>query len=122
MPGLSSADAAERLSRVGPNALPEQVSDSIWRRFLRQSASPLIYVLLFALAFDLSLWLSEGGPAGPLEAGAIALTLLLNAALGLDQDRRSEAPLARLKAFVGAHAWGLRDGQLVRVATLVLVP
>lgn len=60
MNGLSTADATERLSRVGPNALPERVPDPAWRRFLRQFASPLIYILLFALAFDLALWLYEG--------------------------------------------------------------
>src|SRR5688572_3301923 len=122
MPGLSSADAAERLSRVGPNALPEQVPDPLWRRFLRQFASPLIYVLLFALAFDIGLWLYEGGRTGPIEAGAIALILLLNAALGLYQEQRSEAALARLKALAGAQAWVLRDGQLVRLAIHALVP
>ena len=59
MSGLSSAVAAERLSHVGPNALPERPPDPIWRRLLRQFASPLIYILLFALAFDIGLWLSE---------------------------------------------------------------
>ena len=60
MSGLSSAVAAERLSRVGPNALPERPPDPLWRRFVRQFESPLIYILLFALAFDLGLWFYEG--------------------------------------------------------------
>ena len=122
MSGLSSAVAAERLSHVGPNALPERPPDPIWRRLLRQFASPLIYILLFALAFDIGLWLYEGGQTWPIEAMAIALILLLNAALGLYQEQRSEAALARLKALAGAQAWVLRDGQLVRLATHTLVP
>ena len=122
MIGLSSKIAAERLSHVGPNALPERPSDPLWRRFLRQFASPLIYILLFALAFDIGLWLYEGGRTWPIEALAIALILLLNAALGLYQEQRSEAALARLKALAGAQAWVLRDGQLVRLATHALVP
>jgi len=59
MNGLSTAEATERLARVGANALPERTPDPVWRRFLRQFGSPLIYILLFALAFDLTLWVYE---------------------------------------------------------------
>lgn len=79
--GLSSNEAAERRSRVGPNALPERPPDPLWRRFVRQFASPLIYILLFALAFDLGVWLYEGAHSWPIEASAIGLVLLFNAAL-----------------------------------------
>lgn len=41
MNGLSTVEAAERLARVGPNALPERVPDLLWRRFLRQFATAL---------------------------------------------------------------------------------
>ena len=73
MNGLSTAEAAQRLSRVGPNALPEHAPDPLWRRFVRQFQSPLIYILLFALAFDLGLWIYEGAHAWPIEATAIGL-------------------------------------------------
>jgi P-type Ca2+ transporter type 2C len=122
MNGLSTAEAAERLSRFGPNALPEHAPDPLWRRFVRQFQSPLIYILLFALAFDLSHWIYEGAHAWPIEATAIGLILLFNAALGLYQEQRSEAALTRLKALAGAQAWVLRDGQLVRLPTHALVP
>jgi P-type Ca2+ transporter type 2C len=122
MTGLSTADAAERLSRIGPNALPEPQPDRLWRRFARQFNSPLIFILLFALAFDLGLWVYEGTPGWPIEASAIALILLFNAALGLYQEQRSEAALARLKALAGAQTWVLRDGELVRLPVQDLVP
>jgi Ca2+-transporting ATPase len=122
MAGLSSPDAAERLSRFGPNALPERAPDPLWRRFLRQFASPLVYILLFALAFDFGLWLYEGAQGWPIEASAIGLILAFNAILGLYQEQRSEAALARLKTLSGAHAWVMRDDQLVRIATHLLVP
>jgi Ca2+-transporting ATPase len=120
--GLSTAEAAARLAQHGPNALPEQPPEPLWRRFLRQFASPLIYILLFALAFDLLIWLNEGARTWPIEAIAIGVILLLNAALGLYQERRSEAALARLKALAGAQAWVLRDGEFVRVPAESIVP
>ena len=122
MTGLSTADAAERFATVGPNALPERAPEPLWRRFVRQFQSPLIYILLFALAFDLGLWIDEGAHAWPIEATAIALILLFNAALGLYQEQRSEAALTRLKALAGAQAWVLRDGQLVRLPIQAVVP
>ena len=122
MNGLSTAEATERLSRVGPNALPEHAPDPLWRRFVRQFRSPLIYILLFALAFDLGLWIYEGAHAWPIEATAIGLILLFNAALGLYQEQRSEAALTRLKALAGAQAWVIRDGHLVRLPSQALVP
>src|SRR5262245_3243482 len=108
MRGLSRAEASERLTRFGPNALPEQQPEPLWRRFVRQFNNPLIFILLFALAFDVGLWVVEGAHGWPIEASAIALILLFNAALGLYQEQRSEAALARLKVLAGAHAWVLR--------------
>ena len=122
MAGLSSTEAAARLQQAGPNALPEPAPDPVWRKFLRQFANPLIYILLFALAFDLGVWFYEETHAWPVEALAIGVILLLNALLGLFQERRSEAALARLKALSGAQAWVLRDGQFTRLPTTDLVP
>ncbi len=122
MSGLSTAQAAARFEEVGPNALPERPPDPAWRRLVRQFQSPLIYILLFALVFDAGLWVYEGAHGWPIEALAIAIILLLNAALGLYQEQRSEAALARLKALAAAQAWVLRDGQLVRVPSTDLVP
>ena len=86
--GLSNAEAADRLARVGPNALPERQPDPLWRRFARQFNSPLIFILLFALVFDAGLWLYEGASGWPIEAIAIGLILLFNAALGLYLEQR----------------------------------
>ena len=122
MPGLSTAQANTLLVRFGPNALPEPPADPLWRRFVRQFQSPLIYILLFALAFDLGLWIVEGAQTTPIEALAIGLILLFNALLGLYQEQRSEAALAELKVLSAAHAWVLRDGHLVRVPSTALVP
>jgi Ca2+-transporting ATPase len=122
MNGLSAGEAAARLARVGPNALPERRPDPVWLHFVRQFNSPLIFILLFALAFDAGLWVYEGAESWPIEASAIALILFFNAGLGLYQERRSEKALTRLKALAGAQAWVLRDQELVRLPTRVLVP
>ena len=77
--GLSQLEARRRLAEHGPNALPEAKSIALWQRLLSQFKSALIYILLFALALDLALWLHEGAKQVPYEAIAIGLILVLNA-------------------------------------------
>jgi hypothetical protein len=46
--GLTSADAAQRLERYGPNALKARRKDTALALFLSQFKSPIIMILLFA--------------------------------------------------------------------------
>jgi Ca2+-transporting ATPase len=115
MSGLSTSEALARLARDGPNALPAPPAVPWWRRFGEQFASPLVVLLLGALAVDLTVWGWHGALGWPVEALAIAVILLLNAGLGLYQERRSEAALAHLATLAAAQAWVLRDGQLCRL-------
>lgn len=119
--GLSQSEAAERLKQHGPNALPEAPPDPLWRRFFRQFKSALIYILLFALLVDTGLWLYEGRQGIPFEALAILLILLLNAGLGVWQERRAENALARLRAMAAPQVWVMREGLLARVPSRELV-
>ncbi|MBP7520862.1 MAG: hypothetical protein KA896_10525, partial [Leptothrix sp. (in: Bacteria)] len=48
--GLSADLAAQRLVERGANALPEPPPRPLWRTFLRQFKSPLIYILFAAAA------------------------------------------------------------------------
>jgi len=120
-PGLTAAEAAVRLEADGLNALPEAASTPLWLRVLRQFRSPLIYILLFALAFDVGVWVHEGGAGLPVEALAIAAILALNAGLGVYQERRSEQALAELNALAAPHCWVKRDGTFVHLLSEELV-
>ena len=95
--GLSQVEARQRLATYGPNALPEANPIGLWQRLLSQFKSALIYILLFALALDLALWLYEGAKVVPFESIAIALVLVINAGLGAYQESKAEEALARLE-------------------------
>lgn len=120
--GLSQLEAARRLAEFGPNTLPEAEPVRLWQRLARQFKSPLIYILLFALALDLALWVFEGARGVPFESLAIGLILALNAILGAFQEGKAEEALARLKALALPHVWVVRDGQLAQVSSAELVP
>ena len=120
--GLSSAEATARLSKHGPNVLPMTPPVSLWRRFASQFKSPLIYILLFALAVDLTIWFVEGRSGWPFESIAIAVILLLNAGLGVYQESKAETALARLKGMSESLVWVMRDGKVVHLPSTELVP
>jgi P-type Ca2+ transporter type 2C len=120
--GLSKLEAEKRLVHYGPNALPETRADPLWLRFLRQFQSPLIYILVFALVFDIGVWFFEGRHALPYESFAILTILLFNAGLGVWQERRAENALSKLKALAAPQVWVLRDGELIRLPSQELVP
>ncbi len=120
--GLTQVEAAERRAQYGPNSLPEAPPTPIWRRFLKQFRSPLIYILLFALALNLGIWVSEGAQEIPFESIAIASILLLNSGLGAFQEMKAEAALARLRVLAAPTVWVFRDGHPVRLPSADLVP
>lgn len=59
--GLRPAEARARLERYGANRLEAAERAPEWRKFLRQFADPLIYLLLAAVVVSLVAWMLEGG-------------------------------------------------------------
>jgi Ca2+-transporting ATPase len=120
--GLTERDAERLLLEHGPNALPEARRVPLALRFLRQLKSPLIAILLAALAFDAIVWITEGFEGWPVEGIVIGLVLLLNAGLGTLHEHRSEQALARLRVLTGPLAWVIRDRRLCRIPGREIVP
>jgi len=120
--GLSSEEAAARLADHGANVLPETPPTPWWKRVLRQLRSPIIYILLFALAFDVVVWALEGGHGWPVESIAIFAILAFNTIMGVWQEYRAEDALARLKELAAPRVWVRRDGRLVQILAAELVP
>ncbi|MBI5366133.1 MAG: haloacid dehalogenase, partial [Planctomycetes bacterium] len=88
--GLAGPEAARRLARDGPNALPEPPRRSLARIFAQQFMSPLIYLLLAAAAIAFAL-----GERG--DAAVILAVLVFNAAIGSFQEGRAERSMAALR-------------------------
>ncbi len=120
--GLSSAEAARLLDQHGPNQLPPAERVAAWVRVARQLQSPIIYILLFALALDVVIWVIEGAKGWPIESLAILLILAFNTVMGVWQEYRAEDALSRLRALAAPKVWVRRDGDLVQIPASQLVP
>ncbi|MBB1516241.1 cation-translocating P-type ATPase [Tessaracoccus sp. MC1679] len=120
--GLSPAEVAARQDLYGRNELRATPPDPAWRRFLRQFADPLIYLLLAAIVISIIAWVVEGGTGLPVDAIVIAVIVVANAVIGFVQENRAERAVAALAGMTATRATVLRDGLLASVPSAELVP
>jgi Ca2+-transporting ATPase len=114
--GLSSAEAATRAQRFGPNELAAGRSESRWHAFLRQYRDPMQIVLLAAGIGSLY-------PLKQLGTGVLLILLtLFNAVEGLHQEGKATAAVSALQKMVVITARVRRDGQLSELPGRQLVP
>ncbi len=95
--GLDEQEVSLRRARFGPNSIPEKAAATPAALFLRQFASPLILVLIFAGAATILLgeWI---------ETGVIFAAVIVNAALGFYQEYKAESALVRLHSYIHTRA------------------
>jgi Ca2+-transporting ATPase len=120
--GLTSAEAAARLQRFGPNKLDAAIPVPAWRKFLGQFADPLVYLLLGAVVVSLVAWVIEGAEEVPFEVVVIVVIIVLNAVLGYIQEARAEQAVAALQRMAAATATVVRNGSQQQVPSVDVVP
>lgn len=113
--GLTTSEAHERLSLVGPNALPESRRRSVIAVFVAQFRTPLIYLLFAAAAIAFFLGHSS-------DAIVITVVVMINAIIGAIQEGRAERSLEALRRMTAHKARVIRNGHEVLVEARELVP
>src|SRR5689334_20839435 len=114
--GLSSAEAATRAERFGPNTFAAGQAEPRWHAFFRQYRDPMQLVLLAAGIGSLY-------PLKQLGTGILLILLtLFNAVEGLHQEGKATAAVSALQKMVIIKARVRRDGQLAEVPAERLVP
>jgi len=112
--GLSSDEAAKRLLKTGPNAMPDQAINP-WRMALTKLWSPVPWMLEAAALLEL---LMRSYP----EAIIIAGLVIFNAALGLFQESRAQGTLAAVRSQLAMNALVRRDQAWRTIPAVGLVP
>ena len=112
--GLSSAEAAARLRRDGPNR-PAQRS----RRGLRTIALGVVAQPMFLLLLATALVYALVGNSA--DAAVLLVSVVAVGAISLVQEYRTERVLDSLKALSSPRARVVRDGQVLRVPSQDLV-
>jgi Ca2+-transporting ATPase len=107
--GLSAAEAARRLAEEGPNLLASTGSRSAFVIVLEVLREPTFMMLCAACAIYLFLGDMH-------EAIVLGALVLLNVAITVVQERKSERALEALRDLSSPRALVLRDGTLRRIA------
>lgn len=113
--GLSSQEVERRLQEIGPNELTEAPPITFWQ-MLREQFNNFVVILLIVAAIVSALL------GNFLEASAIMLIVILNAGLGVVQERRAEQALAALRKLAAPDAHVIRDGSRQTIPARELVP
>ena len=113
--GLSSEEAARRLSQYGQNQLQEAPRPTFWRMLWEQLNNFVVILLIVASVISALL-------GDYVEAAAIMAIVVLNAILGIVQEQRAEEALAALKRLAAPDAQVLRDGRRQAIPARELVP
>ncbi|MDR3475466.1 MAG: magnesium-translocating P-type ATPase [Devosia sp.] len=106
--GLSSAEAAARLTRDGPNIAVADTPRRLLGKFLRRLGEPLTAILLVAAVVS--------GATGDWQSFVvIAVIVLFSVILDIVQEHRAELAVDALKRSVAVTVTIRRDGQTVEL-------
>ena len=113
--GLSSEEAKKRLKTYGYNELPEPPKPTLLAQFLDQFKSTLVLILIAAAI--ISAFFGE-----LIDTLVILGITILNATLGVVQQRRAESALEAVKKLSNPTSKVLRDGKVQVIPSREVVP
>ena len=113
--GLSSQEAANRLEHYGLNELVETGKKNPWRILWEQMTSIMVVILIIAAI--ISLVLGEY-----LDAIVITAIILINAAIGFQQEYKAEEAMSALKKMAVPVVKVRREGHVSEISARELVP
>jgi Ca2+-transporting ATPase len=113
--GLTTGEAARRLTEHGRNELAEGKAISPWAIFLGQFKNLIVWILI--VAGVVSGVLGEG-----VDAIAILAIVVLNAVIGFYQEYSAEKSIAALRKMTAPRAKVLRDGNVTVMPAAEVVP
>ena len=113
--GLTSEESKGRLEYYGPNQLTEAPRPTFLQMLWEQLNNFVVILLIVASVISALL-------GDYVEAAAIMAIVVLNAVLGIVQERRAEEALAALKKLAAPDAQVIRDGRRQSIPGYELVP
>src|SRR3990167_3907240 len=113
--GLTPQQVKDRLAAFGPNVLARAKKETILDIFVRQFKSPLIYILILAASFVISLGQTT-------DAIVILAVIFLNSIIGTVQECKARNSLERLKSLTRHKALVRRAGEENLISAEELVP
>ncbi len=113
--GLSRKEADGRLEQYGFNELIETGRKSPWRILWEQMTSIMVVILIIAAVISLAL-------GEYVDAIVIIAIILINAAIGFQQEYKAEEAMSALKQMAVPNVKVRREGHISEISARELVP
>lgn len=114
--GLTSDEAKSRLEANGKNKLQEPPKDSLFKKFIKSLADPMIIMLLVAAFISAGTTIYSNVVTGANESYAdlfiILFVVILNTILSVVQESKAENAISALMEMTKATSKVIRDGQI----------
>ncbi|MDD2476989.1 MAG: cation-transporting P-type ATPase, partial [Dysgonamonadaceae bacterium] len=118
--GLSSSEINKRLQEYGKNQLDAKAKKTLFKLFVEQFKSFMVLILLIAAAVSGVIGVLHN--EGLLDTYIILGILLVNAIIGVIQERKAESSLEALNQMTSPHSKVLRNGEVSEVSAFEIVP
>ena len=113
--GLKAVDVERAREKFGENELQEKAKKTLWKMIVEQISDFMIIILIVAAVLSIAL--------GEAIDGIVILGIVvLNAVLGITQERKASNALAALKNMAAPKAKVIRDGKIDVIDSKDLVP
>jgi Mg2+-importing ATPase len=117
--GLTSAAAAERMEKYGPNEIAQEKKNSWLHRLYIASVNPLVILLSVLAIITFATAQSSSDYIG---GSVMVLMVVLGLSLRFIQETKADNAAAKLKAMIKVTATVLRDGKAQEIPLKELVP
>lgn len=112
--GIEPQEAQRRLRQWGPNRLKDAEKQSMLSRIWEQLRDPMILVLIACAAVS-------GAMGEPADTAVILFVVVLNTALGVAQESKSEKAIEALQSMTSSPAKVRRGGEVLSIPSEELV-
>ena len=120
--GLSDDEALVRIQQAGPNSLPEEEEESVWRSLVEAFQDPLAVVLTVAAALSAIIGLARGETQELQQAALIMGIVVFMTLVSYFTDRSAGNELAKLKDLQKVFARIIRSGKQILVEAKDVAP
>jgi P-type Ca2+ transporter type 2C len=106
--GISAGEAINRTATFGANVYAEQKQKPVWLMLVLQFKSPIVYLLLFAVAVTIYF-------KNYIEAIAIGVVIFVNALIGFFMELQARSSMNALKEMDVILSKVIRDGKILHI-------
>lgn len=118
--GLSAEEAKKRFQQYGPNQLETIKQKTTWQIFISQFKGSMVMILFVAAIISGVIGLRNG--EGLIDTIVILAILIVNAIIGTVEEKKAQSSLEALKKMSAPHSKVLRDGEIIEIPTIEIVP